>query len=537
MRREAVQGILVAGLAAATAAPSLGNGFVYDDVPAIVENPLLHSLANSAHVWVSSYWRAGPLYRPLTVQLFALEWWVGGGAPWPFHLVNIVLYAAVAWLVYRLARRVLPAGAALAAAALFAAHPVHVEVTANAVGQNELLAALFVLLAVERYLAWRESGGLGAPRRGALALLYLLAIAAKETGYVLPALLAAAEVLAVADRRPWRDRWRETAPAYLMLAGVALIGLLVRVIVLGGLKGEVAALPLRGLAAGERAIVMLAAAPEWFRLLLWPAHLQANYGPPALPTGAGLGARHLVGLGLLIATVALVAWAWRRAPAVALGLVWVAIALAPVSNLVTATGVLIAERTLLLPSVGAVLAAGWGIGWLAIRLTGRRAAEIGLAAGLVVLCAAGAVRSARRATVWRSQAGFFEQLERDAPGSYRAQFAAGTYFSAARRVSDAERTLSAARALYQEDPAVYETLGQLYRIEKRCDRALPIFAEGVQRHPEGTVLRSRLIECLLAVGDTARARAVARDALARGQTEFESTLRRLGEGSGENRLP
>ena len=84
---------------------------------------------------------------------------------------------------------------------------------------------------------------------------------------------------------------------------------------------------------------------------------------------------------------------------------------------------------------------------------------------------------------------------------------------------------------------MYETLGQLYRMEKRCDRALPVFAEGVQRHPEGTVLRSRLIECLLAVGDTARARAVARDALARGQSEFESTLRRLGDGSGGGRRP
>src|ERR1041385_5082473 len=108
MRREAVPGILVAGLAAATAAPSLGNGFVYDDLPAIVENPLLHSLANSAQIWVSSYWRAGPLYRPLTVQLFALEWRAGGGAPWPFHLVNIALYAAVAWLVYRLDRKSTP---------------------------------------------------------------------------------------------------------------------------------------------------------------------------------------------------------------------------------------------------------------------------------------------------------------------------------------------------------------------------------------------------------------------------------------------
>src|ERR1043166_5754988 len=123
MRREAVPGMLIAGLAAATAAPRLGNGCVYDDVPAIVENPLLHSLAQSAHIWVSSYWRAGLLYRPLTIQLFALEWRGGGGAPWPFHLVNVLLYAAVAWLVYRLGRSVLPAGPAFAAGAIFRGPP------------------------------------------------------------------------------------------------------------------------------------------------------------------------------------------------------------------------------------------------------------------------------------------------------------------------------------------------------------------------------------------------------------------------------
>jgi hypothetical protein len=41
------------------------------------------------------------------------------------------------------------------------------------------------------------------------------------------------------------------------------------------------------------------------------------------------------------------------------------------------------------------------------------------------------------------------------------------------------------------------------------------------------VVRSRLIECSLATGDTARARRVAADAVQLGQTEFENTIRRL----------
>ena len=45
------------------------------------------------------------LYRPLTLQLFAAEWAVGGGRPVGFHAVSILLYAVVTGLVYRLIQR------------------------------------------------------------------------------------------------------------------------------------------------------------------------------------------------------------------------------------------------------------------------------------------------------------------------------------------------------------------------------------------------------------------------------------------------
>ena len=43
-------------------------------------------------------------------------------------------------------------------AALFAVHPVHVEVTGNVVGQPELLVALFLCVAIGIYLRARRAG-------------------------------------------------------------------------------------------------------------------------------------------------------------------------------------------------------------------------------------------------------------------------------------------------------------------------------------------------------------------------------------------
>lgn len=513
-------------LALLVALPSLVNGFVYDDLPAIVANPTV-TIGDFPSIWTSPYWPLGLLYRPLTIQLFALEWQAGGGSPVPFHVVNALLYLAVTVLVARVARRWLPPAGALTAGLVFAAHPVHVEVVANAVGQSELLAGLFVLLAVDRYLAWRDDPiGFGPARRAALAVCYGLAIAAKETGYVLPVLLLGIEFLG-AEPGSARRRLRAAGSLLLLLGGVAIAALLVRVILFGGLWGESPQVPLRGLGMMQRAVAMLAVIPQWARLLLFPAHLQAHYGPPEIPVSASLSGPHLLGLLILAGFLALCGWAVRRAPPLAVGLGWTAIALLPVSNLPAATGILLAERTLLLPSVGVAVGLGWLAG-TAMQRVRSRAGLFTLQAGLVLVLGLAGWKFVARSPVWRDQDRFFAALERDAPGSYRAQLTAGVYYRGARRYPDAERALHRAWLLYRDDPAVFQEYGQLYRIQGRCDRGLPIFAEGVERHPDETVVRARLIECALAVGDTNRARQVARDAVQRGRSEFEGTLKRLG---------
>ena len=521
-------GLLVAGLALAASVSGLANGFVYDDVPIILQNPVVHNLESVGRIWTTPYWPAGLLYRPVTLQLFALEWALGEGRPVVFHVMSVLLKVLTAVLLLGLARRLLPPLPALAAAALFAVHPVHAESVANVVGQAELLAAAFALLTVERYLGWRKEGPIGLGRRAALALLTLLAILSKETGVVVPALLVAAELIVVAPASPWRRRVGTLAPVLTLQAAAVVTALLLRIIVLGPTPGAGPAVALQGLSAGERIAGMLAVVPEWGRLLLWPAHLEAEYGPPGIAVTGPFGAAHLLGLLVLGGVVFLLIRNRRRQPVVTFGLAWVGLALFPVSNVLTTTGVILAERTLFLPSAGAMLALGGGFALLFPWLAGaRRPVRVTGYALLGLLILAGTLRSIERQPVWKEPDGFVRRLESDSPTSYRAHLIASRHYSDIGRYPEAERAGARAYALFKGDPQVFEQYGQTMRRQGRCAEALGVLSEGVARFPDRTVARSRLIECALAVGDTARARAVASEGVRLGATEFERTVRRL----------
>ena len=108
---------------------------------------------------------------------------------------------------------------------------------------------------------------------------------------------------------------------------------------------------------------------------------------------------------------------------------------------------------------------------------------------------------------------------------------ASVFYAETGLLADAERAGARAYALFKGDPQIFEQYGQTLRRQGRCREALPVLADGVQRFPDRTVVRSRLIECALATGDSARARRVAADAVRLGQPEFENTIRRLNPGA------
>jgi hypothetical protein len=398
--------LLVIAVALAASLGGLFNDFVYDDVPIIRDNARLHGLSHWREIVARPYWPppfVEQLYRPLASLLFTLEYAIGGGAPIVFRLVSYLLYATAAVCVLRLGARIVGARAALVAAILFAAHPVHVEAVALGVNQGELIVGLVAVLAAIRYLDARRRNDLAVGDWTVIAICFAIAILTKENGFVLPLLLVACEIV-VAERWSLREWLEKTWKGFAILAAVGVCAVILRGVVLrDGAIGATTAQDLRGLGVGGRMATMLQVVPMWLRLLGWPAHLQADYAPGAIVAPSGLGVPEAVGIGLICITFGLIWLARAEAPAVSLGLAWCVVALLPVSNIVP-TGILLAERTLFLPSVGFVIAVVGAAGWLARRLPLEEAQVRRLfvvAAGVLVVL--GIVRSESRHLVWNSK--------------------------------------------------------------------------------------------------------------------------------------
>jgi hypothetical protein len=499
----------IAALALVASITSLTNGFALDDLPIVALDPRAHNLADAWRFCCTSYWPrgyGGGLYRPLTSMLFAVEWAIGHGAPIVFHAINIGLYAVLAVAVLALAREVLDPAPAALAAALFAVHPAHVEVVANVVGQSELVAALAMTVAVTVYLRARRASDapLGRGLLGGMGALFAAAILAKEHGVVLPLVLLAAECTVVRDPRPVRMRARTLWPLAATLVAVGLGYGVARLGAIGWLFGDTPNPALASLPPSARGWTMLAVAGQWLRLLLWPAHLAALYGPPGTPILKGfdwraMGSAVAVGAVLVLAIVAR-----RRVPVITFGVLWAGLALLPVTNLVFVSGVHLAERSLFFPSIGAMLSVGG-----AVSVAQRRWIRVASMAMASVLVCLGVWRSANRQPVWRDNRTLLMQAVQDEPNSYVAHYQLAGQLFADGLAEAGEREVNVAIAQSNGFPPALAMLAQARARNGDCASAVPLWRRALAQFPRMVPDRLGLATCLLEVGDYAGARSVA----------------------------
>ena len=520
---------VVVGLALVASLSGLHNGFAYDDVPIIRDNPRVHALEGVWRVFREAYWpafttqandgRAAGLYRPLTLLAFALEWAAGKGAPWVFHAVNIALYAAVCTAVLWLASQLQRWRAAVLAAVVFAVHPVHVEAVGNAVGQSELLAALFCVLGVAVYVRARRTGTLSWRSTAVVGALYAAACLSKEHGVLLLPLVVLAELLVPAvgesaAATSWRVRLRLVAPHWAALAGVAIAYLALRASVPDVVAGQQNTAILRNFAWSVRFYTFLNVVPEWFRLLLWPQRLAADYSPQQILVPMRWTWSLLSGAAVAVGVIVIAVAISRRHRGSAFAFAWMLTTLSIASGLFVATGVLLAERTLFLPSVGIALLAGAvadGALSAAASRDVRLAGAVGAAVALVV--ALGASRSAERQPVWRDNETLFASGVVDAPLSYRAHFAWGGQLFEMGRYAEGEREVRMAMRLFPVDPDPPDYLASRYMRAGMCEHAIPLLRQTLDINAHRRYTRLRLISCLLATGQPDSAQHLAKESV------------------------
>ncbi|MFL6515393.1 MAG: tetratricopeptide repeat protein [Chthoniobacterales bacterium] len=162
--------------------PAITAGFIWDDDLLLTANPQLKALHGLAQVWAGKTCD----YTPLTLTTFWLEQRLWQNTAIGYHVVNILLHATAAVLLWRILVAMRIPGAWLAAL-IFTIHPVNVASVAWIAERKNTLSAVFFFGSILVFIAGYKRGD--SRLLWASAGLFVLAGASKGAVVGLPVVL------------------------------------------------------------------------------------------------------------------------------------------------------------------------------------------------------------------------------------------------------------------------------------------------------------------------------------------------------------
>ncbi|MBM3287328.1 MAG: hypothetical protein FJY88_08275 [Candidatus Eisenbacteria bacterium] len=518
---------------------ALRNGFVSDDQYLIEERYDSYiSDFTIAKAFGQSFWKgsafdvprpgeeAKDYYRPLVTISYALDARIWGLRPFGYHLTNLILHAVCTLLVLLLFRRL---GArreiALAAALLFAVHPIHVANVSWIAGRTDLVAALFLLPAVimvGKHLDRIPRGAaigerLKSPSLWIGLLLYLGALFSKEIsltfgGLVLLYALARRRQRGKASDSPPNWPWTELG----LIFAVTVAYMMFRASVLGlpdfRAGGATIAIPFR---AGMLPTVYA----YYWKVLFLPGTLHFHV-PFRLPQSAG-DPWFLLSTAFLAIQVALAIYLFRKAPLAGLGVAWVLVSLLPVSHLVPlAFKTVVCEYWTYLPSIGFVLGLAGLAEWgkeklLARRAGGRLPAGLAIAGALVAISLVSVAQVPARSAIFRTEEGLLLHTIKVHPAHTDSWVTLGAEYGSRGEYAKAYRHL---REAIRRDPTArgaHQNLANLYHLRGDLDSAAVAYRKELEFYPYKDEARINFADVLIERGEEGEVPDLYREAIER----------------------
>lgn len=497
--------IILAAVAAAVLAAyshTLHFPFIFDDGLYIVGNPEIKDLSNFA---------PRPDTRYLGYLSFALNYAAGGLDPAGYRAVNIAIHVLNSVLVYLLALTVAgraivlsgrdpkeggAAAAAMAAAALFALHPVQTQAVTYITQRFASLATFFYLLSVVSYLNWRAAGRL--PRASFIVSLAsgLLAQFTKEIAFTLPAVIALLELALFTG--PVKARARALLPFLLLFLVIPLTLLAPEAIGSGGsamLGEETRQLQIKQLERANRyeyLITQFRAVTMYLGLMAWPVgqNLDYDFRLSSSLMEPGVLASFLFLLAVFTAGAVLAIRGKGLGLAAGLGILWFFVTASVESSVIPIYDVVF-EHRVYLPGVGALMAFGALLSWAASSVARRAGVSAFAAAAALTLSVAlplGAAAYSRN-LVWKDGVTMWSDVAAKSPGKPRAHNNLGHALFAEGRMDEAIAEFEAAvrldplfaEAYYNAGNALLKK-GMPMEAAERYRRALSIKAAYPEAH-------------------------------------------------------
>ena len=483
----AAVGLALAALAAYHAA--LPAPFTFDDRPAIERNESIRRLWPLSGPLSPPVTAAGATGRPLVNLSLALNHAAGGLEPGGYRLTNILLHAVAGALLLLLVRETLvrtrfrtSAGPLAAATALiWVLHPLQTESVVCVVQRNEILVAIFYLLAL---LGLARSADSPRPWRWGVT-----AVAAALLGVLSKEVMATAPIVALLyDRHFLAGSWREVWARRRWLHGALLATWLPLAWLILGHEQRAGTVGF-GLGVGtwQYLLTQCDAITTYLRLTFWPHPLLVDRGV-TLATGImEIWPQGMLVLSLLAASV----FALVRFPRVGFAAAAFFIILAPSSSFVPLTTQPVAEHRMYLPLAPVIALLVLGAAKVLPR--GRVAAVVlaSMAAGLVTY---------RRTLDYRTEETLWTQTLLHLPENPRAHASLGHAHARAGRWELAVDSYRQAVRLRPDYADAHNDLGAaLGRLGKPAE-ALEHHARAAELKPEDPEVRYNLALALDAAG-------------------------------------
>jgi tetratricopeptide (TPR) repeat protein len=475
--RGTLVGLLLIILAAIAAYHnSFRAPFVFDDIPAINENPSIKNL------WSVQVLRppltSGTVGRPVVNLSLALNYGLGGLAPVGYHIGNLCLHVLAALALFGVLRRTLALPSlqgvfaqrsrrvALATTLVWTVHPLLTQTVTFISQRTELMAGAFYLLTFYCVVRALTSMRRALWYSGAV-LACLLGMSSKEVMATAPFMILLFDRAFVSGsfRKAWGQRWR----LYVGLASTwALLGMLV----LGNRDRNDTVGFGHGAAWWQYAFTQCRAIVGYLKLALWPGRLTFDYGTEVVSNFTAIWPQALLLLTLLAATIV----ATARRPRWGFFGCWFFGILAPSSSIIPLTTQTAGEHRMYLPLIAVVAAVTMG---LLLKASERMGI---LALGFLVLSLG--LRTVQRNADYKSVYDIWSDTVRKCPRNSRAYNELGNAADALGRYSEALSHYDEALQLKPDYARAYYNKGSTLLKTGRVAEAIAEFDAALRLSPD-----------------------------------------------------